>query len=136
VIPVPRVHVAIALVWRDGRLLVTRRRTDQHLAGSWEFPGGKFRPGETVESCAEREVKEETGVTCAARARRGVIHHDYAERRVALHPVDCDWIAGEPSPREVAAVRWVLPDELASLAFPEANATLLAELAVLERTRG
>jgi len=122
------IEVALALVWRSGYLLVTRRRRGTHLAGLWEFPGGKLLPGETIQTCAEREVHEETGVTCRARSVRAAIEYTYPERNVVLHPVDCDWIAGEARPREVDAALWLPPGELSKYAFPEANAALLRDL--------
>jgi hypothetical protein len=64
-----------------------------------------------------------------ARARRPSIDWEYPERRVTLHPVDCDWVEGNGTAREVAELRWVMPSELGELEFPEANASLIAELA-------
>ncbi len=122
------VEVAIALVWKDGRLLLSRRPDDAHLGGLWEFPGGKLEAGETPEQAAEREVREELGVRCRARSRRAPIHHDYADRSVVLHPVDCDFVSGEPRALEVSAFAWELPAELGKYRFPEANAELVTEL--------
>jgi len=122
------VEVAIALVWRSGRLLVTRRLAGAHLAGLWEFPGGKLEHGESPESGAERELLEEVGVVARARAQRAAIEWEYADRRVTLHPVDCDWVDGDGSAREVAELRWLLPRELAELEFPAANAALVRGL--------
>jgi mutator protein MutT len=122
------VDVAIALVWRDGRLLVTRRPGNVHLGGHWEFPGGKLGPGETVEACAERELYEEVHVVARARSRRASIAWEYAERHVTLHPVDCEWVRGDGSAREVSELRWVVPAELGALDFPAANASLVREL--------
>ncbi len=124
-----RVQVAIALVWRDGHLLVTERPAGTHLEALWEFPGGKIRPDETPESCAEREVLEETGVHVRALGRRSMIEHDYDDRRVALIPVDCDWVSGDPEALEVESWAWVHPDALGGYAFPAANAGLVRELA-------
>jgi 8-oxo-dGTP diphosphatase len=124
----PHVEVAIALCWRDGRLLVTRRPSGVHLAGRWEFPGGKLGTGETPEACAERELLEEVGVVAQARARRPLIVWEYPERSVTLHPIDCDWQDGDGIAREVAELRWVAPSELGTLDFPEANASLVAAL--------
>jgi 8-oxo-dGTP diphosphatase len=125
------IEVAIALVWRGGRVLVTRRLPGAHLGGLWEFPGGKLRMEETPDAAAEREVLEETGVHARARGRRAPIEWRYLERTVRLHPVDCDWIQGEGEPREVAELRWVSIAELAELEFPAANAALIAELSRL-----
>jgi len=122
------IDVAIALVWRGGRLLVTRRLPAAHLGGLWEFPGGKMRTGETPDAAAEREVLEETGVVARARARRAPIEWQYPERAVRLHPVDCDWVEGEGEPRGVADLRWATREELGTLEFPPANATLVPVL--------
>ena len=76
------IRVAIALVWDQERLLVTRRPEGTHLAGHWEFPGGKLEPGEAAESCAVREVLEEVGLRVAARSMRTPIEHTYSDRSV------------------------------------------------------
>ncbi len=123
-----RLEVAIALVFREGRLLVTRRRAETHLGGSWELPGGKLRPAESAEACAVREVREETGVVAVARGRRETIEWDYPERRVALHPVECDWLEGDGELLEVSDLAWVTRSELVARPFPPANAALIAEL--------
>jgi mutator protein MutT len=122
------VRVAIALVWRDGKLLVTQRPGGTHLERLWEFPGGKLEPDETPEICAEREVLEETGLIVRALSRRAPIEHAYPERRVELHPVDCAWISGEPEKRQVAAFAWIATDELERYPLPAANAGLVREL--------
>lgn len=122
------VNVAIALVFRGEKLLITRRLPDAHLEGLWEFPGGKIKAAETPERCAEREVLEETGVQCGALACRAPIAFSYPERDVVLTPVDCEWLSGEPTLLEVAEARWVMPAELIHFQFPEANSALLQQL--------
>jgi 8-oxo-dGTP diphosphatase len=124
----PRLEVAIALVFRDRRLLVTRRRTGTHLAGLWELPGGKLRAGESAEACAVREVAEETRVVVVARGRRPTIEWDYPERSVALQPVDCEWVQGDGELVEVADLAWATKADLLTREFPPANAELIAEL--------
>lgn len=127
------IEVAIALVWREGRLLVTQRPPGTHLGGYWEFPGGKLAHGEEPEACAEREVLEETGLCVRRYRRRASIEHVYPERSVRLIPVDCDWISGEPEPRHVAAWAWVRPEDLGGYVFPAANSELVRELALAAR---
>lgn len=126
-----RVDVAIALVWRERQLLVSRRRAEDHLGGLWEFPGGKRGPEESAESCAEREVSEEVGVIVRARARREPIVYDYPDRVVTLTPVDCDWVSGEPRALEVTEARFIELEALSELDFPPANAPLLEALSKL-----
>lgn len=125
----PVLEIALALCLREGRVLVTRRKANAHLGGFWEFPGGKRAATETIEACALRELAEETGVTARALRALSPIAWEYPERRVLLHPVECEWIAGEGELREVADLRWVRGEELPSLAFPPANAELVGELA-------
>lgn len=122
------IEVALAIVWRGDRLLVTRRLADAHLGGLWEFPGGKLRINESPDAAAEREVLEETGVVARARGRRAPIDWRYPERTVRLHPVDCDWVEGDGEALGVAALRWATVAELSGLEFPPANSALLAEL--------
>ncbi len=75
-----------------------------------------------------REIREETGIEIVARRRLPTIEWDYPERKVALHPVECDWIRGEGERLEVADLRWATQVELLALSFPPANAGLIAEL--------
>ena len=120
--------IALALIRRDGRWLISRRRTDQHLGGLWEFPGGKCEPGETPEQCAVREAFEEVGVHCRALSTLDPIVHAYPERTVRLIPVACEYVSGEAVNHMVDEHRWVTSGELADFAFPEANAGLIAKL--------
>jgi len=125
--------VAIALVFRARRLLVTCRREGSHLAGLWELPGGKLAPGESAEACAEREVAEETRVVVRARARLPTIEWDYPEKRVALHPVECEWVSGDGETVEVADLIWATRADLLARTFPPANRALVAELCASAR---
>jgi mutator protein MutT len=124
----PLIEIAIALVWKEGRLLIARRPAGVHLAGLWEFPGGKIEPGETPAACVLRELREEVGIEAEVTGERALIEFAYPERAVRLHPLDCRWLSGEPRPVHCEEPRWVSPTELSEYAFPEANAPLLAEL--------
>ncbi len=122
-------HVAIALIRRDGRWLVQQRREGGHLAGRWEFPGGKVEAGECVEAALHREVAEEVGIAVVVLQTLAPIDHDYVDRRVTLHPFVCAAI-GEAAGREAQRLRWVALEELARLETPEANRALITTLAV------
>jgi 8-oxo-dGTP diphosphatase len=119
--------VLAAVIERDGRVLVTRRLRDTHLAGLWEFPGGKCDPGESHTACLSRELMEELGVTARVGEEMLVTEHAYPERTVRLHFRRCE-IDGDPRPLLGQQMQWVPPNDLGSLEFPEADAALIATL--------
>ena len=118
------VVVLAAVVEREGRFLVARRLSGTHLAGLWEFPGGKCEPSETHEACLSRELLEELGVASTIGREIVVTDHAYAERTVRLHFRRCT-IAGEPRPLLGQELRWVSREELKALELPEADAELV-----------
>ena len=121
------VVVAAAIVERDGRFLLTRRLEGTHLAGTWEFPGGKCDAGESLEDCLARELREELAVSCTVAQRILVTRHVYAERTVELHFFSTT-LQGNPSPQLGQDMRWASRDELSTLPFPEADRELIALL--------
>lgn len=122
--------VACALVDADGRVLVAQRPEGKAMAGLWEFPGGKLRPGETPEACIIRELVEELGVDTHASclAPLTFASHGYADFHLLMPLYVCRKWKGAPTGREGQALRWVRPPELFSLAMPEADLPLIAPL--------
>jgi len=124
VAPVPVVAAVIEL---EGRFLITRRLDGTHLAGLWEFPGGKILPGEKPEDALRRELKEELGVEAAVRDLIQTVDWTYPEKSVRLLFFRCV-LAGEPAPLEGQEMRWVAGPDLPSYTFPDADARLIAQL--------
>ena len=116
--------VAAAVIERDGRYLITRRQPGVHLAGHWEFPGGKCEPDETLHACLRRELREELNVDVTIGDVLLTTTHDYPERRVELHFVRCG-LEGEPAPQLGQEMRWTPREELNALEFPAADAELI-----------
>jgi mutator protein MutT len=116
--------VLAAVIEVDDAFLLTRRLKGTHLAGTWEFPGGKCEPGETHEACLERELAEELGVEAAIGPEVFAVTHTYAERTVELHFRQCT-ITGAPRPLLGQEMRWVKREELHTLEFPEADRELI-----------
>ena len=119
--------VAAAVVERDGRILVTKRPAGVHLEGQWEFPGGKCWPGETLEQCLARELREELDADAAVGAELLSTSHDYGDRRVELHFFGCS-LRSEPRPQLGQEMQWVERSRLGTLQFPPADAELIALL--------
>src|SRR4051794_37704117 len=94
--PMRRIDAAIAIVIRDGKVLVCQRKDDDTLGGYWEFPGGKKEDGETLEQCLARELDEEICIRAKPLRQLTTIEHDYPEVLVRLHPFVCAHEAGEP----------------------------------------
>jgi 8-oxo-dGTP diphosphatase len=118
------VIVAAAIVERAGRFLLTRRLKGTHLEGTWEFPGGKCQPGETMEACLIRELHEELAVAGRIERLMLVTRHTYPERSVELH-FFLTVLDGDPAPQLGQEMRWASRDELAELSFPEADAEVI-----------
>ena len=109
-----RIVVAAAVIERDGQFLVTRRQEGVHLAGFWEFPGGKCEAGESLADCLAREIREELAVSATVGETVLSTSHDYPDRRIVLHFLRCR-ISGEPHPQQGQEMRWVTRDELRAL---------------------
>jgi mutator protein MutT len=124
----PLIHVAVALVCRDGRWLVARRRHDAHLPGLWEFPGGKRRESEAPAETATRELREECGVDAVAEHSFEALCCEYADRSVSIAPVVCRWRSGEARPLGNAECRWVSLAELHRLEMPPINAEIVRQI--------
>ena len=113
-----------AVIERDGRFLLTLRPQGTHLAGHWEFPGGKCEAHETHAEALRRELHEELDIVAEVGGLVHAVTHAYPERTVGLHFYACTY-AGEPRPMIGQQMRWVARDELGRLPFPDADADLI-----------
>ena len=113
----PHITVTAAVIYRDDRVLITRRPQNGLLGGMWEFPGGKMQSGEDLVSCLQREIKEELAVDVNVAEQLGVYRHAYTHFRVTLHAFRCSLVNGyEPELVQVDDLRWTKLEELAD--FP------------------
>lgn len=122
-----RIVVVAAVIERHGRFLLSLRPAGTHLAGHWEFPGGKCDPHETHAEALARELREELDIVAEVGALEYAVTHTYPERSVELHFYRCTY-TGEARGLIGQDVQWVVREDLARLPFPEADAGLIVRL--------
>ncbi|ATY34346.1 (deoxy)nucleoside triphosphate pyrophosphohydrolase [Sphingomonas psychrotolerans] len=122
--------VAVALVDREGRVLVQQRPPGKPMAGLWEFPGGKVEAGEVPEVALVRELAEELGIDVATGALAPIAFasEGLGERHLLLLLYVAHEWAGTPEPRHASALQWVRPAEMRTLAMPPADVPLVDAL--------
>jgi mutator protein MutT len=124
----PVIDVAAGLLFHRGLLLITQRPPGGHLAGCWEFPGGKRLPSETWPECLRRELLEEIGVDVVVGPLFEECVHDYPDRTIRIRFYFCS--SPDPRPQAIQCARWawVRPGDLDGYMFPEADAALVSRL--------
>jgi 8-oxo-dGTP diphosphatase len=126
----PPVIVVAGVLVEGARVLLSQRKSGTHLAGAWEFPGGKVEPGEDPRDALARELREELGIEVEVGDPVEITLHRYETKSVLLLFFAATRRAGSPEPSaiDVAAVRWASVDELRDEEFPPADVAVLAKV--------
>ena len=121
---------AVALIDVDGRVLLAERPAGKHLAGMWEFPGGKVKDGETPEAALIRELDEELGISVheSCLAPFTFASHSYENFHLLMPLYVCRKWQGIVVAREGQRLKWVRPAQLANYPMPPADKPLVAML--------
>ncbi len=121
---------AVALIDADGRVLLARRPEGKPMAGLWEFPGGKVKPGETPEAALVRELKEELAidVSPSCLAPFTFASHGYDGFHLLMPLYVCRVWDGIARPLEGQELAWVRPERLRDYPMPPADEPLVAML--------
>lgn len=122
------IEVAAGLIHGHGRYLIARRKPGVHLAGFWEFPGGKREAGESFTECLQRELLEELNIHIDLPVPYQIVKHGYPDKIVELHFFRCTIEQGEPVPLGCEEIRWVSPEELTLFKFPPADHAIIQAL--------
>jgi len=124
------VEVAAGLLTRDGAILACQRPAGGRHPGKWEFPGGKREPGESIEECLRRELREELDIEAEVGELVWRTEHAYpGGAPIALSFFAVRRFRGVPVSRAFAAIRWVQVAALGALDFLEADRELVDRLA-------
>ena len=121
---------AVALIDKDGRVLLAQRPEGKSMAGLWEFPGGKVEPNETPENALIRELEEELGINTwsSCLAPLTFASHSYDDFHLLMPVFACRKWEGIPQPREGQTLKWVKPNDMRNYPMPPADIPLIAML--------
>jgi 8-oxo-dGTP diphosphatase len=125
----PVAKAGIGIIMRGSHFLARMRPSGTVYAGYWEFPGGKCEPDELPASAVERECHEETGLRVVVGRLRHCTRYRYPHGLIELHFYDCILQDPEAEPAPETGFRWIGAKELKALRFPEANETVVEQLA-------
>jgi len=122
--------VAVALIDKDGRVLLAQRPPNKSMAGLWEFPGGKVEDGENPEDALIRELNEELGIDTwgSCLAPLSFASHSYEEFHLLMPLFACRKWTGTPMAIEGQVLKWVSKNDLKNYAMPPADIPLIAAI--------
>jgi A/G-specific adenine glycosylase len=118
---VPHHKIAVGLIWKENKILISKRHSNAMLGGLWEFPGGKIKKGESAKECVKREIKEELSVNVSVGKKIDTIKHAYTHFTIELTAYHCQYESGEAARVDCADFKWIKTRQIDSLPFPKAN---------------
>ena len=124
----PHYRVAVGIIWKKDKILISKRKENGLLGGLWEFPGGKIKNGEGAKKCIVREVNEELGVCVRPGKFLKQIKHAYTHFSITLDAYHCDYVDGIPGALGCADWRWIKLGQISQFPFPKANHKLFSSL--------
>lgn len=131
----PLLVVAAALIDDQNRVLVQQRPVGGHMAGLWEFPGGKIDPGETPEVALSRELVEELGLKVGPLTPLAFSSATLGNRHLLLLLYTCIEWAGTPEALHAVAIEWVDVADLNKFPMPDADLSLIPSIATFVEQR-
>jgi A/G-specific adenine glycosylase len=119
--PSPQFNIAVGVVFKNGSVLITRRKSEGLLGGLWEFPGGKIQKNEKAKDACIREIKEETNLSVEVDSYLGRVKHAYTHFKIIMDVFCCSYLSGKVKLNGPADHRWIKLDRLVDYPFPKAN---------------
>lgn len=128
------IEIAIGIIRSaDCQIFITQRGENSHLAGFWEFPGGKVEPNESADETLARELAEEIDIHIHDARFLKMVEHSYDDRDIIIHAYLVEHWDGEPFGKEGQHSRWVDLEDLNADEFPDANRPLIEMLKNLDK---
>jgi len=124
----PQYPIAVGVVFKNNRVLITRRRSDGLLGGLWEFPGGKIKKNEKAEAACIREIKEEVNLKVKVDSHLGRVKHAYTHFKIQMDVFCCSYISGRLKLNGPVDHRWIRLAQLDDYPLPKANHKFLPQL--------
>ena len=121
-------EVTAAVLVRDSRILIAKRKADDKLGNKWEFPGGKVEDGESPEDCLKREMREEFEIDVTVGEYLGESVYHYGHGSIKLLAYRTHWDSGSISPRYHDDFRWVTLSEINKYDFAPADIPFVEKL--------
>lgn len=127
-------EIAVGIIRsQDGQIFITQRGEDSHLAGFWEFPGGKVEAGETPYQTLQREIAEEVDIHIHQSQFLKTVEHSYDDRDITIHAYLVEEWDGVPFAKEGQPSRWIDQEDLNADEFPDANRSIIEMLKNLDK---
>ena len=130
------IDVTAAIIQREGQILAARRKEGSHMAGYWEFPGGKIEFGETPEQCLQRELKEELNIESRIGPFFEESCFDYGTKQIRLLSYFVDYIGGTFTLNDHDEIKWLHVHQLLTLEWAPADIPLVEKLVREAPVRG
>lgn len=121
------IDVCCAIIENNGKILATRRGENMHLAGYWEFPGGKIESGENDEECIARESKEELNIDIAIITRLPNVEFTYPEKSIRLIPFICNLVTDIIKLKDHSEFKWIEPHSWKQLKWAPADVIVIED---------
>jgi len=124
----PQYSIAVGVVFKNNRVLLTRRKSDGLLGGLWEFPGGKIKENEKAQAACIREIKEEVNLTVMVDSHLCRVKHAYTHFKIQMDVFCCAFISGRVKLNGPVDHRWIRLNQLDDYPLPKANHKFLPQL--------
>lgn len=120
--------VTAAILIKDRKILIAKRKADDRQANKWEFPGGTVEQDETPEACLKREIREEFGINVSVSSFFGESVYHYDHGAIKLLAYRTHWESGTITLKDHADYRWVTSEQLTEYDFAPADIPIVEKL--------